>query len=126
MTMSPDSSVLASSSITDCVIVPAGTITQTIRGAVIFSVSSSSEYTPVGRSLTGHRLDGVRVVVVHDAFVPVVGHAAGDVRAHPAQADHSQLHLFQVSLLCRLLLRKPRLLPTVVTAQQRLRGLGSP
>ena len=45
--MSPASSVLASSSITVWVIVPAGTITHTIRGVDIFSASSASEYTPV-------------------------------------------------------------------------------
>ena len=42
MTMSPSSSVVASSSITPVVIVPAGTITHTTLGALSFSAKSAA------------------------------------------------------------------------------------
>ena len=61
------------------VIVPAGTITQTIRGVDSFSTNSTTEYTPVVLSSLGQGLDGGRVVVVHDTFMSVRGHAADDV-----------------------------------------------
>ena len=86
--MSPDSSVLASSSIASVVISPAGTITQTTRGVVSLSTSSDSDDTPVILSSPANRLYRVRVVVVHNAFVPVVDQPADDICAHPAQADH--------------------------------------
>ncbi|PQM48783.1 hypothetical protein C1Y40_01002 [Mycobacterium talmoniae] len=47
MTISPGSRAPASSSITPVVIVPAGTITHTTRGALSLVASSASEATPV-------------------------------------------------------------------------------
>ena len=86
--MSPAWSVLASPSITVWVIVPAGTITHTIRGVDNFSASSATEYTPVVLSSLANALTARRVVVVDDTLVSARGHPTDDVRAHPAQADH--------------------------------------
>ena len=57
--MSPASSVSARPSITVWVIVPAGTITHTIRGVDSFSASSATEYTPVVLSSPAKALTAV-------------------------------------------------------------------
>ena len=44
------------------------------------------------RSLGDERRDGVGADVVDDAGVAVAHQPAHDVRAHPAQADHAELH----------------------------------
>ena len=44
------------------------------------------------RSLGHERRDGVGADVVDHAGVAVAHQAAHDVRAHPAQADHAELH----------------------------------
>ena len=45
-----------------------------------------------------HQLgDRLRGHVVHDAFVPAPHEPAHHVRAHPAEADHSQLHALSSS-----------------------------
>ena len=45
-----------------------------------------------GRALAGERGDGVRVDVVDDALVPVAHQPADEVRAHPPESDHAELH----------------------------------
>ena len=69
---------------------PAGTITQTARGASSFAASSSSDEAPVAPS-PRELLDGVGVDVVDDAVVAVAHQPADDVRAHPPEADHAEL-----------------------------------
>ncbi len=91
MIASPASSFAASSVTVDSVISPAGTITQAARGASSLATKSSSESAPVG-ALGGERGDRVGVDVVDDALVAVAHQPADDVRAHPAEADHAELH----------------------------------
>ena len=69
----------------------AGTISQTARGLVSFLANSASDAVPTAFSFAssatafgGH--------VEHHAFMAALQEAAHHVRAHPAKADHSQLH----------------------------------
>ena len=73
------------------VISPAGTITQARRGASSLATKSSSEVAPVAPSASSAD-DRVGADVVDDARVPVAHQAAHDVGAHPAEADHAELH----------------------------------
>ena len=73
------------------VISPAGTITQTARGALSFEASSSSEEAPSAPS-PASVVDRVGVDVVDDAAVAVAHQPAGHVGAHPAEPDHSEFH----------------------------------
>ncbi len=45
-----------------------------------------------GGTFVGERLDGIRIRIVDDAFVPVANQPPNQVGPHPAQTDHSYLH----------------------------------
>jgi hypothetical protein len=45
-----------------------------------------------GDTLADKRLDGGRVLVEHDAFVPTMRETANDIAAHAPQTDHAELH----------------------------------
>ena len=66
-------------------------MTQARRGTSSSATKSSSEV-GAGRSLGRERRDGVRADVVDDARVAVPHQPAHDVRAHPAETDHAELH----------------------------------
>ena len=70
----------------------AGTISQTARGLASFLTKSASEAAPTAFSFDQlrHRL---RRHVEDHAFVAALQQAAHHVRAHPAEADHSELHV---------------------------------
>ena len=91
MIASPGSSTAATSSTVFSVISPAGTITQTARGALSFAARSSQRGGALG-ALAGERRDRVGVDVVGDDPVPVAHQPARHVGAHPAEPDDSQLH----------------------------------
>ena len=91
MIASPASSRSASSLTVLSVISPAGTMTQTARGLSSLATKSSSESAPVAPSPASVD-DGVGVDVVDDALVAVAHQPANDVRAHPPEADHAELH----------------------------------
>src|SRR6185312_6932000 len=127
MTMSPDSSVLASSSITPVVIAPAGTITHTTRGAVSFSASSCSEDTPVVLSspAIASTASGLWSYTTHSC-PPVTTRRAMLAPIRPRPIIPSCI-VSLVSLLFRgRAVRQPRLLPSVVTTHQLLRSVGPP
>ncbi len=44
------------------------------------------------RPFPAERQAGIEIGVEHDAFVPVPHQPAGDIRAHPAQSNDSDLH----------------------------------
>ena len=85
------SSTAATASTVDSVISPAGTITQTERGALSFAARSSSEEAPSAPS-PGQGRDRVGVDVVGDDLVAVPHQAARHVGAHPAEADDPEFH----------------------------------
>ena len=91
MIASPESSTAATSSTVFSVISPAGTITQTERGALSFAARSSQRGGALG-ALAGQRGDRVGVDVVGDDLVAVAHQAARHVGAHAAEADDSQFH----------------------------------
>ena len=91
MIASPDSSRAARSLTVDSVISPAGTITQAARGVLELG-DEVVERVGAGRALARERRDRVGVDVVDDALVAVAHQPAHDVRAHPAESDHSELH----------------------------------
>src|SRR5262245_17431674 len=68
----------------------AGTMSHTARGLSSFFTKSASEVDPIALSCTssctvlGH--------VEDHALVPTLDETAHHVRAHPAEADHSELH----------------------------------
>ncbi len=95
MIASPDSSRSASSLTVLSVISPAGTITQTARGCVELG-DEVVERVGAGGALAGERGDRVRVDVVDDALVAVAHQAAHDVRAHPSESDHPELHRHRI------------------------------
>ena len=69
----------------------AGTISQTARGFSNFLTRSASEEDPVAR-LLGHLIDRVGRHVEDDAIVAALQEAPHHIGAHPAEADHSELH----------------------------------
>ena len=75
----------------DSVISPAGTMIHARRGTSSLATKSSSELAPVAPS-RDERRDRVGADVVDDARVAVAHQPAHDVRAHPAEADHAELH----------------------------------
>ena len=91
MMMSSGLQQLASASTVASVISPAGSITQTVRGFSSLPTNSSSA--PARRALAGERRDRLRVPVVDDAVMARAHQPADDVAAHPAEADHAELHL---------------------------------
>ena len=91
MIASPDSSRSSSSLTVLSVISPAGTITQTARGLDELG-DEVVERVGAGRPLAGERGDGVRVDVEDDALVAVAHQAPHEVRSHPSESDHSELH----------------------------------
>ena len=91
MIASPASSFAASSVTVLSVISPAGTITQAARGLLELG-DEVLERVGAGRALAGERRDRVGVDVVDDALVAVAHQPADEVRAHPPEADHAELH----------------------------------
>ena len=73
------------------VISPAGTMIHARRGTSSLR-DEVLERARARRSLGVERRDGVGADVVDDAGVAVAHQPAHDVRAHPAQADHAELH----------------------------------
>ena len=90
MIASPSDSAAATSLTVVSVMWPAGTMTQTERGASSFEAMSSSERA-ADRALVGQVFDRVGVDVVDDALVPVSHQPPHEVGAHATQADHSKL-----------------------------------
>ena len=70
----------------------AGTMIQTWRGGVRVSTNASSGGRAGHPGLAGERVDRRRVDVVADALVAGQFQAADHVGAHPAEADHAELH----------------------------------
>ena len=70
---------------------PAGTITHTARGFSSFATNSSSEVAPSAPSASSAFTASGRDVVA-DAAVAVLHQTPDDSGAHPAEADHSELH----------------------------------
>ena len=91
MIASPDSSFAPISATVFSVISPAGTITHAVRGLVELG-DEIVERVGGGRTLVGQRLGRVGVDVVDHALVAIAHETANDVRAHPSQSDHPQLH----------------------------------
>ena len=73
------------------VIAPAGSITQAARGTSSLETRSSRLDAPIAPASTSAG-DGRRVLVEHHGRVPVPQKAPDDVAAHPAEADHAELH----------------------------------
>ena len=69
----------------------AGTMIHAARGCVSLSANSWSVVAPVAPSLSScsHR---VGADVVDDALVPVLHQPPDEVRAHPPESDHAELH----------------------------------
>ena len=70
---------------------PAGTMTQTTRGALSRPQRSARSFAALGahRDVRLHR---VGAPVEHHHLVPALQQALHHVAAHPAQADHGELH----------------------------------
>ena len=81
----------ASASIVSSVILPAGSITQAVRGFSSFLTKSSSAFAPAAPSAASAR-DRLLVLVVDDGGMAMLHQPADDVASHPPQADHSELH----------------------------------
>ena len=69
----------------------AGTISQIARGFASFFTKSASEEAPTAFSLA-KSLTACGDAVKNDALMSVLDQAAHHVGAHPAQADHAELH----------------------------------
>ena len=91
MMTSPGSISFASASMVASVILPAGSITQAVRG---FSslLDEILQRLGAGRAVGGERGDRFGILVVNDRRVSVLHQPADDVAAHPAEADHAELH----------------------------------
>ena len=88
MIVSPEESSLESSITESSVGCPAGTMSQTARGAVSLLTISSREVLPLAPSLL-QRGHVVLVMVEDDALVLVFEEAAYHVGTHLPEADHS-------------------------------------
>ena len=91
MMTSPASISFASVSMVASVILPAGSITQAVRGFSSLATKSSSE-SRARRAFGRERCDRFRILVVDHRRVAVLHQPADDIAAHPAQADHAELH----------------------------------
>ncbi len=100
MMMSPGS-IFLPSSITVSPVNAAGTITHTARGLLSLA-TNSSRVVGAGRALACELLHRVGVDVVDDALVAVAHESADEVRAHPTQSHHAELHLVLLSVLRQL------------------------
>ena len=80
-----------SSSTAFAVASPAGTISQTTRGG-FQPLDQVLQRGGGSRALPAERQARLEIGVEHDAFVPVAHQAPGDIRAHPAQTDDTDLH----------------------------------
>ena len=69
----------------------AGTISQTARGFASFFTKSASDDAPTAFSFASS-CDRLRRHVEDHALVAAPDQPPHHVRAHPAQADHSELH----------------------------------
>ena len=89
MMTSPRSISLASASMVDSVILPAGSITQTVRGFSSLPTKSSSSPRRCAPSAAS-AATAFGVLVVDDGRVAVPHQPADDIAAHPPQADHAE------------------------------------
>ena len=66
-------------------------MTQTTRDDSSWPTRSSSD-AGRKRALSRQLRNGISVDVVDDAFVTIAHEASDDVRAHPTESDHSEIH----------------------------------